>query len=54
MLNTRAVQVDVDVMIAMIVIIVIGVAVEAVGWTTSKDAKLNSFPVCPLSRFYIE
>lgn len=41
MLNTRAVQVDVaDVTIVMIEIIVIGVAVEAIGWTTSKDANL--------------
>jgi hypothetical protein len=40
-LNTRAVQVDVaDVTIVMIEIIVIGVAVEAIGWTTSKDANL--------------
>jgi hypothetical protein len=40
-LNTRAVQVDVaDVTIVMIEIIAIGVAVEAIGWTTSKDANL--------------
>lgn len=51
MLNTRAVQVDVvDVTIATIVI-VIAVAVEAVGWITSKDATLI-FPCFVLCRGY--
>lgn len=55
MLNTRAVQVDVaDVTIVMIEIIAIGVAVEAIGWITSKDANLIFFPVCPFVADFIE